>query len=51
MQKEHRQQLVQFVKEEGRKRKFDQDQFALLYNHEEIKKAIADKTSGPGGGS
>lgn len=42
MQKEHRQQLVQFVREEGRK-KFDPDQYALQYNHQEIKQAVAAK--------
>lgn len=45
MQKEHRQQLVQLVKEEGRKRKFDQDHYALQYKHEDIKAAIAARVS------
>ena len=60
MQKEHRQQLVQLVKDEGRKRKFDQDHYALQYKHDEVMKAIAEKTGnlgiasaagGGGGGS
>eukprot|EP00750_Incisomonas_marina_P027065 INCI6107.2.p3 GENE.INCI6107.2~~INCI6107.2.p3 ORF type:complete len:102 (-),score=26.61 INCI6107.2:26-331(-) len=50
MQKEHRQQLVQIVKEEGRKRKFGQDHYALQYKHDEIMAAIAQRTDGGSGG-
>ena len=49
MQKEHRQQLVQLVKNKARDSKFDPDNYALQYKHAQVAEAIQKRINSTGG--